>query len=139
MVGSAAVTHPAILSQGCGTIGQMVKKARRTIACKVNGCGRRVRQRNSSESGARAETSKTKRRVMTDRYAHHDVGEIIPGVTRDPVLRPVSSLMVAIGVLWLLFWGMALEAGTLDQPKCAAALIVLGLLLGAMGKPGEQN
>ena len=62
----------------------------------------------------------------------------IPGVTEDPILRPVGILMVCFGVVWGLFWGMAAEAGTFDQPKAAAALIVVGLLLAVIGKAEQQ-
>jgi hypothetical protein len=138
MVGSAAVTHPAILSQGCATIAEMVKTAPLTIDSKINVCGRRMRHVNSWNPALVRKHRRTKRRVMTDTYAQRSGEEHIPGVTHDPVLRPIGALMVVVGSLWLLFWGMALEAGTLGQPKCAAALIMLGLLLGAVGQPDQQ-
>ena len=62
----------------------------------------------------------------------------IPGVTHDPVLRPVGVLMIVFGAIWALFWGMAAGAGTFGQPKAAGALIVLGLLLAAVGKSEQQ-
>jgi hypothetical protein len=74
---------------------------------------------------------------MTE-HSHARAEEHIPGVTHDPVLRPVAGLMVAVGAMWALFWGMAAESGTFGQPKCAVALIVLGLLFGAIGKPEQQ-
>jgi hypothetical protein len=67
---------------------------------------------------------------------HHPTSseQHIPGVTHDPVLRPVGALMVVVGAIWALFFGMAVEAGTLAQPLAAVSLIALGLLLAAVGK-----
>lgn len=71
-----------------------------------------------------------------DAHAKHE--ELILGVTRDPVLRPVGALMVVVGALWALFWGMATQAGTFGQPLAAVGLIVLGLLASGVGRPEEQ-
>ena len=62
----------------------------------------------------------------------------IPGVTHDPAFRPVGIVMVVVGLIWLLFWGMALDSGTLGQTKAAAMLILLGLLLCVVGKAERQ-
>lgn len=75
---------------------------------------------------------------MSDHYAHANSEQEIPGVTRDAVLRPVGTLLVIVGALWALFWGMADQAGTFGQPTAAAALIVLGLLFAAIGKREEE-
>jgi hypothetical protein len=61
--------------------------------------------------------------------------EVIVGVTRDPVLRPVGAVMVVVGALWALFWGMAAQAGSFGQPIAAAALIGAGVLIAGAGKP----
>ena len=68
--------------------------------------------------------------------SHHRASseEHVPGVTHDPVLRPVGTLMVLVGAIWAVFAGMAAEAGTYGQPLAAASLIVLGLLLAGIGK-----
>lgn len=76
---------------------------------------------------------------MSGHQAHASSGQEIVGVTRDPVLRPVGALMVVVGTIWALFWGMAAEAGTFGQPMAAAALIVVGVLISGVGKPGVQN
>lgn len=70
----------------------------------------------------------------------HDAksGAEIVGVTRDPVLRPVGAVMVVVGTIWALFWGMAAEAGTLGQPLAAAGLIVVGVLISGVGKREVQ-
>jgi formate-dependent nitrite reductase membrane component NrfD len=60
------------------------------------------------------------------------------GIARDPVLRPVGTLMAIVGVIWALFAGMALEAGTYGQPFASVALIILGVLVAGAGKPSEQ-
>lgn len=75
---------------------------------------------------------------MAHNNAHTNTGEPILGVTRDPVLRPVGTLLVIVGTIWALFWGMAVDAGTFGQPMAAAALIFLGLLATQLGKPEEQ-
>lgn len=72
---------------------------------------------------------------MSDHHPRANNQQEIPGVTRDPVLRPVGTLMVVVGALWILFWGMATQAGTFDQPLAAAALIFLGLVFAGIGKP----
>ncbi len=64
--------------------------------------------------------------------------EPVIGVTHDPVLRPVGTLMVVVGAIWALFTGMAAEAGTFGQPLAAVSLIVLGALLARAGKPEVQ-
>lgn len=74
---------------------------------------------------------------MSD-HAVHAKHEVILGVTRDPVLRPVGTVLVVVGVLWSLFWGMAADAGTFGQPTAAAALIVAGMLLAGVGGAEEQ-
>ncbi len=74
---------------------------------------------------------------MSDHHAHANDEQEIPGVTRDPVLRPAGTLLVIVGALWALFWGMADQAGRYGQPLAAAALIVLGLLFAAVGKREE--
>lgn len=71
-------------------------------------------------------------------HAHLESEQEIPGVTSDPVLRPVGAVMVLVGAIWALFWGMAADAGTFGQPLAAAALIVVGTLIAAAGKPEEQ-
>jgi hypothetical protein len=68
----------------------------------------------------------------------HAGGALIVGVTRDPVLRPVGALLVIVGAIWALFWGMAVDAGTFKQPLAAATLIVLGVLALSVGKIAEQ-
>jgi hypothetical protein len=70
--------------------------------------------------------------------AHASSGEKILGITRDPVLRPAGALLIAVGAIWALFWGMAVDAGTFGQPLAAATLIFLGLLAGGLGKQAEQ-
>ena len=70
--------------------------------------------------------------------AHAGNGEQILGVTRDPVLRPAGTLIAIVGTIWALFWGMAADAGSYGQPLAAAALIAVGVLAVAVGKPEEQ-
>ncbi len=69
---------------------------------------------------------------------HADNEERILGVTIDPVLRPVGTLMVVVGASWALFVGMAAEAGTFGEPLAAGLLIAAGVLLAAAGKPSED-
>jgi len=64
--------------------------------------------------------------------------EII-GITRDPVLRPVGTLIVVVGAIWAVFWGMAVDAGSFGQPVAAAALIVVGLVATRVGKVEEES
>jgi hypothetical protein len=69
----------------------------------------------------------------------HSRGEPhIPGVTHDPVLRPVGAVLIAFGAAWALYWGMAVTEGDLTEPKAAAALILVGLLLALVGKREQQ-
>jgi hypothetical protein len=78
---------------------------------------------------------------MQEHHKHgnaHGSGELIVGVTRDPILRPAGTLLVIVGTIWALFWGMAVDAGTFGQPMAAATLIVLGVLAAGAGKPAEQ-
>ncbi len=79
---------------------------------------------------------------MAENHVHHNTqqgdGEVLVGITRDPVLRPVGVLMIVFGAIWALFVGMASEAGTYKQPMYAVALIVLGILVAGAGKPAEQ-
>ena len=78
---------------------------------------------------------------MAENHAHHahqDSGELLVGITRDPVLRPVGIIMTLVGAVWALFVGMAWEAGTYRQPMAAVALIVAGMLVAGAGKPAEQ-
>jgi|GEM_PF-1442207 hypothetical protein len=78
---------------------------------------------------------------MSEHSTHtnsHGSGELLLGITRDPILRPAGILMVVVGAIWSLFAGMAAEAGTYGQPLAAVALLVLGLLVAGAGKPGEQ-
>jgi len=75
---------------------------------------------------------------MAAHHVHVKNGEEILGVTRDPVLRPAGAVMVVVGTLWAVFWGMAAEAGTLGQPLAAVSLIVLGVLASGAGRAGEQ-
>jgi hypothetical protein len=69
---------------------------------------------------------------------HAGSAEQILGVTGDPVLRPIGTLMAVVGTIWALFAGMAAEAGTLGQPLAAVSLIALGVLLAGAGKPSED-
>jgi uncharacterized membrane protein YpjA len=62
----------------------------------------------------------------------------IPGVTHDPILRPVGIVLVIVGGLWALFVPVAMRAGTLDLPKAAVLLIVVGLVMAAVGKAEQQ-
>jgi hypothetical protein len=71
-------------------------------------------------------------------HQHASSEEVIVGVTRDPILRPAGALMVVVGSIWALFWGMATEAGTFGQPMAAGALIALGVLLAEVGKREVQ-
>ncbi len=70
---------------------------------------------------------------------HHAYGEEkVLGVTHDPVLRPIGKLIAIVGTIWLLFSGMALEAGTYGQPLGAVDLIVIGILVARMGGESVQ-
>jgi hypothetical protein len=72
-------------------------------------------------------------------HASREEGEeVIVGVTRDPILRPAAALLVVVGSIWALFWGMAEQAGTLAQPLAAVTLIALGVLLAGVGKREVQ-
>ena len=71
-------------------------------------------------------------------HHHASTEEYIPGVTHDPVLRPVGAVILVIGAIWALFYGMAIEAGSFGQPLAAASLIALGLLLVGIGKREVQ-
>jgi hypothetical protein len=71
-------------------------------------------------------------------HSHASNEAHVPGVTHDPVLRPVGTLMIVVGLLWSLFAGMAAEAGTLGQPLAAASLLGLGVLLAGVGKREVQ-
>jgi hypothetical protein len=71
--------------------------------------------------------------------AHAGSEEKILGVTRDPILRPAGAVLITVGTIWALFWGMAVDAGTFGQPLAAAALIFLGVVATQIGKPGEQT
>jgi hypothetical protein len=73
---------------------------------------------------------------MSGHSAH--VQEKIIGVTHDPVLRPVGTLMAIVGSIWIVFAGMAAEAGTFLQPLLALALIATGVVLAGLGKPETQ-
>ncbi len=79
---------------------------------------------------------------MAENDAHHNTQhaseEVLVGITRDPVLRPVGISMIVVGAIWALFIGMAAEAGTYNQPMAAGALIVAGMLIAGVGKPAEQ-
>lgn len=79
---------------------------------------------------------------MQEHYEHGDAhgnGEAqIIGITRDPVLRPAGTVLMIVGSIWALFWGMAFDAGTLGQPLAAATLICLGMLAAGVGKREEQ-
>jgi hypothetical protein len=69
----------------------------------------------------------------------HGDGEVqIIGVTRDPVLRPAGTVLMIVGTIWALFWGMAVDAGTFGQPLAAASLVCLGALAAGVGKREEQ-
>ena len=70
--------------------------------------------------------------------AHAKEEAHIPGVTHDPAFRPVGTIMVIVGSIWALFWGMALDSGTLGETKAAGVLILAGLVLAAVGKPEQQ-
>lgn len=69
---------------------------------------------------------------------HAESEERIVGVTGDPVLRPVGTLIALVGAIWALFVGMAAEAGTFGEPLAAGLLIAAGVLLAAAGKPSEN-
>ncbi len=75
---------------------------------------------------------------MSAHPTHQNGEQVIVGVTRDPVLRPVGAVLVVVGLLWILFWGMSLQAGTYGQPIAAAVLIAAGLLAARIGKPEEE-
>lgn len=69
----------------------------------------------------------------------HPSGEPhIPGVTHDPVLRPVGATLIAFGALWALLGHMAAEAGDFSELKISAAMIVTGLVLAVLGKREQQ-
>jgi hypothetical protein len=70
--------------------------------------------------------------------AHNGHEPHILGVTHDAILRPVGTLFVIIGCLWALFIGMAVKAGTLGVIESAGALILVGVVLIALGKPAEK-
>lgn len=73
----------------------------------------------------------------THSTSHHQ-GEVLVGITRDAVLRPVGIIMAIVGAMWGLFIGMAVEAGTYKEPMAAAALFFLGIVLAGLGKETEQ-
>jgi hypothetical protein len=62
----------------------------------------------------------------------------IPGVTEDPILRPVGILLALFGATWALFAPIAVKAGTMDLPNGALALIGGGLLMAVIGKRERQ-
>jgi hypothetical protein len=62
----------------------------------------------------------------------------IPGVTHDTVLRPAGVVIALFGAAWALFAGMAVTEGDFTEPKAAAALILVGLLMAAIGKREQQ-
>jgi hypothetical protein len=72
------------------------------------------------------------------RHAHAHGEAHIPGVTHDTVLRPVGVVIALFGAAWALFAGMAVTEGNLGEPKAAAALILLGLLMAVVGKREQQ-
>jgi hypothetical protein len=76
--------------------------------------------------------------MLTHSHAHASSEAHIPGVTHDTVLRPVGVVIALFGAAWALFAGMAVGAGNFDEVKAAGALIVVGLLLAAAGKPEQQ-
>jgi hypothetical protein len=69
---------------------------------------------------------------------HESRGEKLIGVTHDPVLRPVGTLMVIVGAIWMVFVGMAVEAGTFLQPVLALVLMGIGAVVAQLGKPEIQ-
>ncbi len=70
---------------------------------------------------------------------HHAYGEEkVLGVTHDPVLRPIGTLITIVGAIWALFSGMALSAGTYGKPLSAVCLIVIGILLARSGGESVQ-
>lgn len=71
-------------------------------------------------------------------HSHESHEEHVPGVTHDPVLRPIGILMIVVGLIWALFSGMAAEAGTFGMPVAAASLVALGVLLAGVGKKEIQ-
>ena len=75
---------------------------------------------------------------MQDHHAQARDEKVIVGVTRDPVLRPVGTVMVVVGMIWALFWGMAADAGTFGQPLAAAGLVFLGVVAAGIGRPEVQ-
>jgi hypothetical protein len=50
----------------------------------------------------------------------------------------LGAVLIAFGAAWALFAGMAVTEGNYAEPKAAAALIVLGLLMSVVGKREQQ-
>ncbi|PSH05291.1 MAG: hypothetical protein CXZ00_03855 [Acidobacteria bacterium] len=61
------------------------------------------------------------------------------GMARDPILWPVGLLMAAVGAIWAVFSGMAVESGTYGQPLAAVGLIAFGVLIAGVGKNSRRG
>jgi hypothetical protein len=99
---------------------------------------RQMRLQGNSANPAALQNNESKkgRSMLTHLHAHGEAH--IPGVTHDPILRPVGAVLIAFGAAWALFWGMAVTEGDYSEPKAAAALVLVGLLMAVVGKREQQ-